>query len=254
MPTYNTENTELNIDFTYSDSNHPVLVELKKLVNIDLSTTNDEIEKIKILCGYAHTLFPHDGMNEPSSFDPITIINEAKQGQSFRCVEYSFIAACLCWAYGIKARTLSLKTSDVETREFGAGHVVLEFWSPENSKWVMVDVEAGCMFTCNNIYLSGLELGNAIENNFDIKLVHVNGSVVPTEENIKQYIEWMRQYMYFYDTMLCQIYTTNQENNPLKDKRIMLVPNGVKNPTVFQKVLPIPNTLYTHCVKDFYKI
>lgn len=254
MPTYNTENTELNIHFTYSEPNHPVLVELKNLVNIDLSSVNDEIEKIKILCGYAHTLFPHDGMNEPSSFDPITIINEAKQGQSFRCVEYSFIAACLCWAYGIKARTLSLKTSDVETREYGAGHVVIEFWSVENSKWILVDVEAGCLFFCNDMFLSGLEIGNAIENNLDIKLVHVNGSIAPNEENIKQYIEWMRQYMYFYDTMLCQIYTTNQENNPLKDKRIMLVPIGVKNPTVFQNILPIKNTLYTHCVKDFYKL
>jgi hypothetical protein len=38
----------------------------------------------------------------------------------------------------------------------------------------------------------------------------------------------------------------------LNSSHLMLVPEGAKQPTVFQKKWPISNMLYTHHVADFY--
>ncbi|HVX48072.1 MAG TPA: transglutaminase domain-containing protein [Candidatus Saccharimonadales bacterium] len=111
------------IKFDYPIRNNPTLAELREASGIKTDLTKSTLENAKNIIGYVHNLFSHDGDNTPSSNDPLTILKEAQVGKSFRCVEYSTLAAGLLWASDIPARAVGLKTRDVETREYGAGHL-----------------------------------------------------------------------------------------------------------------------------------
>ncbi len=253
MQKYITDKSEVNFDFEYPDTRDQIFSELRNIVKINLITEENEIEKVKIIAGYVHNLFQHNGNNKPSSFNPITIINEVKLGKSFRCVEYSYLTTALLWAYNIPARIVGLKTKDMETRETSAGHVVMEFYSTEYNKWIMVDTQEGILFKSGNTYLSSLELENNINQNINIEFILVNNSNFSTVKDSEQYINWIKEYLYFYDTPLRINFTEIiTDADRLNAKKVMLIPLGIKNPKVFQKIFPI-NAIYTHSILDFYK-
>ena|ERR1035437_185545 len=58
----------------YPDINDPVLSELKRLAAITIDSNASELEIIKVIVGYAHSLFTHNGDNIPSSSDRLTIL------------------------------------------------------------------------------------------------------------------------------------------------------------------------------------
>jgi Transglutaminase-like superfamily len=250
MQTYDTTTIGAPLNFQYPDKNAPLFAELKKLTNIQLDPIASQLDQAVAIISYAHGLFTHDGDNEPSSFDPLTIIKEAQAGQSFRCVEYSHLAAALLWAHAIPARTIGLKTSDVETREYGAGHVVIEFW--DGTKWIMCDVQAGIIPTSDGQGLSAFGLGERIRQDLAVDGIElVNSRFSNSFGTISDYCKWIAEYLYFYDTPL----KLNFE--PIVDRReeqiVMLVPLGVKPPEMFQGLFKM-NAIYMQSVKGFYKV
>ena len=158
MTFFDKNGLDTDIKFKYPDPNDPVLANLKNSADIVLINNTNSFQMAKIIIGYCHNLFTHNGDNKPTKNDPLTILNEAKNGSQFRCVEYCLLAVGLLWAYKIPARIIGLKTRDVETRDYGAGHVVIEFWDNDQKKWVMCDVQWGCFPISNGKYLSALEL------------------------------------------------------------------------------------------------
>lgn len=252
MPTYNTDTSEVNFGFKYPDISDPILSKLKNTAKIDLNSKDSELEKVKTITGYAHSLFTHSGDNTPSSYDPLTIIKEAQAGKSFRCAEYSLLATALLWAYAIPARPVGLKTSDVETRRYGAGHVVIEFWSSELRKWIMCDVQAGIFTQAGNVLLSAFELGQTISQKVTPEYMPVQHSRFSADDmfaDITAYIAWIKEYLYFFDT---PIQMTFADVDRQKQQIAMLVPLGVEPPKMFQGLFEM-NAIYTHSVLDFYR-
>jgi len=250
MPTYNKTNSELTFNFKYPDINDPVLSELRNIANITFSPGASELERTKVIIGITHGLFTHNGDNEPSSIDPITIIKEAQVGMSFRCVEYCLLANALLWAYGIGSRVIGLKTSDVETRKYGAGHVVIEFWNSEIQKWVMCDVQAGIIPKLEDVLLSSLELGESINDN-SLSYTVVDNSRFSHDgmfKDLSSYKDWVREYLYFFDT---PIKTTFVNIDRRKEQIAMLIPLEVSPPKSFQGMFTM-NAIYTHSTLDFY--
>ena len=242
--------SEANFRFQYPIRTNPVLAELKVAAGLELHG-GDELEKAKIIIGYAHGLFAHNGDNQPSAADPLTILEEAKAGKSFRCVEYSTLAAGLLWAHGIPARTIGLKTEDVETREYGAGHVVIEFWDDGKQKWIMSDVQAGVIPTSAGVPLSAYELRQKLEGDDAIVYLPVAHSrFTPNAPygDKPSYSGWIKEYLYFIDTPAAL--TLGNEDKP-KQQIVMLVPAGAKPPIMFQGMLRM-NAIYMHNVADFY--
>jgi hypothetical protein len=250
MPIYNTDTPEVNFEFKYPVEDDPIFSELRNIADIKLSPTTTELEQCKTVIGYAHNLFAHNGDNEPSSFDPLTIIKEAKAGKSFRCVEYSLLATALLWAYGVPSRMIGLKTSDVETREYGAGHVVIEFWSRERQKWIMCDVQAGIILKADDALLSAFELGQKINQKQPLDYVLVDHSrfIAGPYDNKPSYVEWVGEYLYFFDTPIETIFAPIDKR---KEQIAMLVPLNVAPPKMFQGMFKM-NAVYTHSVIDFY--
>ncbi len=250
MESYITNRSEISVDFVYPDKDNKIFFELGNLVKIDIDPLELEINLVKKIAGYVHALFRHDGNNKPSLLNPITVIREAKLGKSFRCVEYSFLVMSICWAYNIPARIIGLKTKDVETRKTYAGHVVVEFWSKEYEKWIMVDVQIGIIPRYKEEYLSAVELGEMIYKNLNINYELIDGSRFSESTRKDAYAEWIKQYLYFFDTAL-RIKLSISEEERLQEKKLMLIPLKSIPPKLFQRTIPI-HALYTHSVLDFY--
>ncbi len=251
MEKYNTETIETDFQFQYPIKDDPILIDLKRVAGVQVDSAKSELQNIKDIIGYAHRLFTHNGDSTPSLNDPLTILKEAKAGQSFRCVEYSTLATGLLWANGIPARTVGLKTSDVETREYGAGHVVIEFWSSEFEKWVMCDVQAGIIPQYEDNLLSAYELNQKLGQNDSITYVPVTGSRFSADkpyDDRPNYSDWIREYLYFIDT---PVRLTLGNEDKRAQQIAMLVPLGVKPPKMFQGMFEM-NAVYTHSVLDFY--
>jgi len=248
---YITGTSEIELHFTYPDLENPILKSLRQIVDNQLALPNDEGEAVLALAGYAHSLFAHDGTSTPSASDPLTILQEANAGMEFRCVEYAILATGLLWAHRIPARTVGLKVKDVETRKYGAGHVVIEYWSSELQKWVMCDVQAGVIPTQAGTYLSAYELSVAIEAGAQVDFTSVLSSrFVPGQRfgGKASYLDWISEYLYFMDTPL----NLTLESEDRRLQRIaMLIPVGVPAPTSFQGLFDM-NAVYTHSVLDFY--
>jgi len=251
MSVYITDSQEIGVVFKYPDLNDPILEELRKLAKIQLPERTNSIQKAKIIIGYVHGLFKHDSDNKPSVFEPLTIIKEAQRGKSFRCVEYSLLATALLWAYQIPARMIGLKTSDVETREYGAGHIVLEFWSNKLNKWVMSDVQAGVIPTYDGKPLSVLEVRNLLYENNKPSYTLVVGSKFIKDKMFASeadYSKWIEEYLYFMDTAKEVSFAAVDRSKQLI---VMLVPLHIKSPKIFQGVFEM-NAIYTHSILDFY--
>ncbi len=247
MPSYNISTSEVDFEFTYPSVDDPLLAKVKAIANISINSAATELEQIKAITGYVHNLFTHNDESQPSANDPLTIIQEARAGKSFRCLEYSLLATALLWAYGIPARTIGLKTSDVETREYGAGHVVIEYWSNELGKWTMCDVQWGIIPMANGVLLSALELSEKVSQNMPVNCMSIDNSRFSVG-NMATYIKWIKEYLYFFDT---PIEITFVDRDIRRQHIAMLVPLNTAPPKIFQKSFKM-NAVYGHSVLDFY--
>jgi hypothetical protein len=217
-----------------------------------ISDQPNEIEKIKAILHWTSQQWEHNGSNTPSKSDALTILEEAKDGKQFRCVEYGILATAGLNAVGIPSRVLGLKSRDVEKVKVGAGHVVSEVYSKENSKWIFIDPQMDIMPTLNGTPLNAVEFQHAIINDRqNIVLVNSEGEI--DEDRSKSYLNWIGKYLYFFDVAYDQRIDYKVERKKVDgNNKIMLVPKGVENPTVFQRKYKINYCNYTNSLQDFY--
>jgi hypothetical protein len=255
QPQYDINTTNNNLIFKYPDTlNNVFLRELRNEYKLSELTQNNsaDIDIVLSVLNWTHNQWKHNGSNEPSKTDALTILKEAKDGKTFRCVEYGIVLTSALQALNFKARVVGLKTADVETKKYGAGHVLAEVWMPQFDKWVLIDGQFNVMPILDNIPLNAVEFQQAISANKKYKLVDVNGEV--SKLRTKMYTKFVLDYLYFIDARF------DNRNDPA-DQRVvhegkstlMLVPLGVKNPTVFQVKYPMDNLFYTNSINDFYR-
>jgi len=205
-----------------------------------------DIDKAFTLLDWTHKRWQHNGNNEPKKNDAYSILKEAENGKNFRCVEYSIVLSASLSAIGIPTRTVGLKTKDVETRTYGAGHVASEAYFPTLKKWVFLDGQMNYIPFLDGIPLNAVEYQEAIFNAKEqLELRNIDGTL-PVEEAGKL-IAWIIDYLFYFDVAF-----DDEQGTCKGKKRLMLVPLHEKPPTVFQVKNKIENCLYTHNVLDFY--
>lgn len=237
-------NTDENYDFIYDTIDDPYLVKLRTEFDLDTIITGctSDLEKIRALSAWVQNLWEHDGSNMPEKSDPISILHEVQNGSRFRCVEYAIVLNGCLNAVGITSRTLALKTKDVETRESGAGHVVLEAYSKDLDKWIMVDSQWDVIPVLNGTPLNAVEFQEAlVKNRYDLIIL------TASDLSNSYYYKWIGEYLFYFDVLL-----DNRVVNRTSAMSLMLVSVGEKNPTVFQREWPIEDMIYTHSVNAFY--
>lgn len=206
-----------------------------------------DTERTSRILHWVHAQWKHDGNNEPRKSDAISILEEAKDGKNFRCVEYSIVAAACLNSIGLKARILALKTKDVETAQYGAGHVLTEVFMNDLGKWVVIDGQWDAMPVLNNVPLNAVELQKAISESY--KELEIRTS---SDLSKMKYVEWIHPYLYYFDTSFDNREGHIRANGIAGKTRLMLVPLGAREPKVFQSSTKIDNCSYTYSLNTFY--
>ncbi|QHL86854.1 hypothetical protein GU926_05135 [Nibribacter ruber] len=235
---------QLNPTYQYSTPDNAYLTKLRTSYNLDkvVAGKKTDFDKVKAICGWARKRWEHNGDNTPLKNDPISILEEAATGKQFRCVEYGILVSGALNAIGIPARTLALKMEHTDTIAYGAGHVAAEAYLRDLKKWVMVDGQFDVIPMLQNTPLNAVELQQALSAGApDLKVVSFSGT------KAADYFSWIAPYLFYFDTKLDNRYDVERVLGS-----IMLVPKGYKNLTIFQKVNPIKNMVYTHSLADFY--
>ena len=239
---YLTEYRELpDVKFIYPGPEGPYMKRLKERLPLDVYDDKSEYEIVLSVKKYVCSLWDHNGWNKPLKSDPIFILDQVAKGQEFRCVEYGLVTVGFLNSLGITARTVSLKTKDAAVRSSGAGHVLSEAYLGDMKKWIMIDSNFDVVPAQNGRPLSLYEFQRAIFN--DENLDEFSASYNGGPWTNKEYINWIKPYLYYFDTSI----------GGDSGKSLMLVPVGAPELTVFQNFFPIRNMLYTHSIADFYQ-
>lgn len=212
-----------------------------------------DLERVLAILDWTHNQWKHNGSNTPKKGDAISILIEARTGKQFRCVEYGVVLAAALNSIGITARSIGLKTKNVETRESGAGHVATEAFLKDFEKWIFIDPQMNLIPTLNKVPLNAVEFNRALcDSRRSIKYINKTGKVKFLSAIM--YNRWISPYLFFFDVIIDNRYGIERNDRlTCKGKRsLMLVPSGVKNPTVFQIKYPIDYCLYTNCLDVFY--
>lgn len=242
--------------FYYSDTlNHKYLRDLRQGYHLDSLTgnSNDELEKIKMILDWTHRQWEHDGSNNPSNPDALTILKEARDGKKFRCVEYGIVASSALNSIGIPARVIGLKCRDIEKVRQGGGHVASEVYSATLNKWIFLDPQFNVIPVLNGVPLNSAEFQKAILNDRgNLKLINLQGDV--SAEDVNKYVGWVAKYLFYLDVLFDQRIGNEPDYQKISGMtKITLVPVGEKEPKVFQRHSPINYSFYTNSLNDFYR-
>lgn len=248
---FDTKSKNSKLKFWYEQNNNNEYLNLlrsKYPIDSLVKGAKTDIERTQKILHWVHNQWKHNGSNEPQKRDAISILEEAKNGKEFRCVEYGIVTTACLNAIGLKARTLGLKTKDVETTQYGAGHVLLEVFLNDKRKWVLIDGQWDAMPMLNNIPLNAVEFQQAIVENY--KGLEINTSL---DISKRQYVEWIYPYLYYFDISFDNREGNDRNTNRINGKQsLMLVPLGAIKPTIFQIKDKIDNCIYTNSLIDFY--
>ncbi|MFZ5823976.1 MAG: transglutaminase-like domain-containing protein [Bacillota bacterium] len=204
----------------------------------------DDLERVCRVVNWVHNLWVHDGLNVPERpYDPISILEAVRAGHRYRCVEYGMVIFGALNSLGIPTRPLALKTSDVETRESGAGHVVAEAYLRDQGRWVFVDGQFNAVALLDGQPLNAVELQEALSE----ERPGVNYAGM-SPDLFDQYRTWLLPYLYYFDYRLDNRCT----GEPRLPEILMLGPVGAPQPRVFQRDYPLENVTFTHSVRAFY--
>ena len=239
------------IQFWYEENkDSEYLKQLRSKYPVEGIVANLKTDKEKALAvlNWVNSQWRHNGNNVPEKSDAISILDEAREGKNFRCVEYGIVAKSVFHAVGMKARILGLKTKDVETRPSGAGHVVTEVFLNDLGKWALVDGQWNAMPVLNNTPLNAVEFQKAIKENYkDLEILSLS------DVSKRRYVEWIYPYLYYFDVNFDNREGAYSNPSLIEGKRsLMLVPVGAKNPKVFQIKYKLGHLMYTNSLKDFY--
>jgi len=136
--TYNT-GTDEKIAFTYQDSSHVALRELRKKYNLDsIAGSGNEFARMINLLYWVHNLVPHDGRGEnpavKNAEDLIRVCEKDERG--LNCRGLSTILNECYLAMGFKARIVTCIPKDSIVRDC---HVINVVYSDLAGKWLWLD-------------------------------------------------------------------------------------------------------------------
>jgi hypothetical protein len=253
---FDNEPTDDQLSVIYPDPKmDSYLRELRETYKLEslIDNAQTETEKALTILEWTNKQWAHNGNNEPSKADALTILKEASTGNMFRCVEYGIVSTDALLSVGLRARVVSLKSKDAETCKTGAGHVLAEVWLSDYNKWALIDGQYNMMPMLNKVPLNAVEFQEAIVNKRPFQLVNRKGEI-PKKER-KRYLQFIPHYLYFFD-----INFDNRRNLLSEDRYLykgkdllMLVPKGAKHPKIFQRKFDIGNVYYTNSASDFYR-
>ena len=96
---------------------------------------------------WVHNLSAHQGWDEAPSLSALELLDDVRQGKvAFRCVEFAHMLQHVYSAFGVPSRVIGLRRPNSNTG-LGKGHVVVDIWSNEFGKWIVLDPQMNMFYT-----------------------------------------------------------------------------------------------------------
>lgn len=157
-----------------------------------VSALSTDLAKANFVMNWSHGLWSHNGDNDPGTTNPKMILEKAQAGDKFRCVEYSVMTVAAARSVGLNARVVGLRTREIETADYGAGHVVAEIYLTDLKKWIMVDAQWALIPFVDGTPAPAAELAASLGKK-NIQFMNSKGEIIRDEN----YLSWISPYLYY---------------------------------------------------------
>lgn len=148
--------------FAYEAWDTPQLSDLRERYRLDevISAGRTEWEQLLLLREWIHRRWSHGWSSAPLD-DSLEILARAERSEDFHCEYYAATLTQCALALGFQARRLDIgKTNSawIAPGEENVGHSVVEVWSQDWHKWVVLDPDLNVHYERQGIPLHGLEI------------------------------------------------------------------------------------------------
>lgn len=225
--------------FIHIRDDHPYLNRLKQEcmynwihLNEDLDS---EVDRIKHLMKWVHEKLFYLPTGNVSKFnDPLNILKEATRDKvGFRCIEFAIVLNGLINSLGVVSRIVFLHQKRMDKLIGGGTHAVIEAYLPTFNKWVLFDPSYKKVVYFRGEPLNGYEILRNLKSLKD------------------QYTESIAKYLCYFE-----VYYDNHvfiTNSLVDSKKLMLITQNAKVPSVYQRLYPLVNIKYTRNYNEFYE-
>ncbi len=144
----------------YEDPSHPRLKELRERENLDAVVLpgRSEFENILAMKDWVAAQWPHSTPDPYPPWDAITILDWIRGGVTGGfCGQYSQVLLQALAAFGYQSRYIEIGSVDNPW-----AHFVVEVWSNDYNKWVVMDADYNVHFMRDGIPLSAIDLHEAL--------------------------------------------------------------------------------------------
>ncbi len=95
---------------------------------------------------WVHHLSSHQGWEEAPDLSAMKLLKGVQDGKvTFRCVEFAHMLQQVCSAFWIPARVIGVRRPNAD-EGFGKAHVVVDVWSNEYRKWIVMDPQLNIVY------------------------------------------------------------------------------------------------------------
>lgn len=190
-----------NGDFTaglkvrYEPYSTPRLAELaarEGLASV-VAGANDEFDAILKLKEWTAQQFPHSTPDPYPPWDAMTVLDWIRGGITGGfCAQYSQVFLQSAAALGMQARYVEI---GLDNNPYA--HYVLEIWSNQFNKWIVIDVDYNMHFERNGIPLSALEVHQALVRDELANVVSVSGAYRVGHESPSRWPKQLAELYYY---------------------------------------------------------
>lgn len=156
---WNNYYNEDNIVFFYEKNTNSKIKELNQSYNINrlVSGEKSELDKVLKVTSLVNNLVEYDGVADTNLNNGIEILEKKKEEIKTSSKDMAIITRDMLTSLNIYSRvgTFRKKNSQFES---SYEYSVLEYWSSENNKWVMIDVRDEGVFYDKDRKLSAIEV------------------------------------------------------------------------------------------------
>lgn len=157
--------------FGFEDLGHRKLKELREEYDLEkvIAGGKGEIEKLALLRSWVKARWKHTGPKIFPRWDALEILRLAEEGEKFYCVQSAIVLMQCAEALGWQARKLEIHS------RAGGDHSVIEVWSRDFGKWVIMDPDFNVHYERGGVPLGALEMHDAWQDGKidDIELVRL---------------------------------------------------------------------------------
>ncbi|MHC4713871.1 MAG: discoidin domain-containing protein [Planctomycetota bacterium] len=146
-----------HLSFAFEDLSHPNLKTLREKYGLAdvIAPGKTEIEKMALLRNWVKLRWKHTIPRVFPRWDALEILELADKGEKFYCVQSSLLLVQCAQAVGWQARKLEIHDHT------GNDHSVIEVWSNDFNKWVIMDPDFNAHYERGGVPLGALELRKA---------------------------------------------------------------------------------------------